>query len=156
MGTWLCVSGAASVIAWNCLIMEFVENCKWVLLLCSTSPQATFSFIFNWRIIGLQYCAGFCHTSTRISHRYKHVLSLSSLPATSHSIPPLEVVTEHWFDALNHWISFYLSQTLDFPGVAVVRICLPMQEMQETGVWSLGWEDPLEEEMATHSSILAW
>ena len=22
--------------------------------------------------------------------------------------------------------------------------------------WSLGWEDPLEEEMATHSSILAW
>ena len=28
--------------------------------------------------------------------------------------------------------------------------------MQETGVWSLGWEDPLEEEMAAHSSILAW
>ena len=23
-------------------------------------------------------------------------------------------------------------------------------------VWSLGWEDPLEEGMATHSSILAW
>ena len=33
------------------------------------------------------------------------------------------------------------------------RICLPMQEMQ---VPSLGWEDPLEKEMATHSSILAW
>ena len=28
--------------------------------------------------------------------------------------------------------------------------------MQETGVWSLGWDDPLEEDMATHSSILAW
>ena len=28
--------------------------------------------------------------------------------------------------------------------------------MQETQVESLGWEDPLEEEMATHSSILAW
>ena len=28
--------------------------------------------------------------------------------------------------------------------------------MQETQVQSLGWEDPLEEEMATHSSILAW
>ena len=26
----------------------------------------------------------------------------------------------------------------------------------ETWVWSLGWEDPLEKEMATHSSILAW
>ena len=31
-----------------------------------------------------------------------------------------------------------------------------MQEVQETQVWSLGLEDPLEEEMATHSSILAW
>ena len=28
--------------------------------------------------------------------------------------------------------------------------------MQETQIWSLGREDPLEEEMATHSSILAW
>ena len=31
-----------------------------------------------------------------------------------------------------------------------------MQEMQEIGVWSLNQEDPLEEGMATHSSILAW
>ena len=30
------------------------------------------------------------------------------------------------------------------------------KEMQETRVRSLGWEVPLEEEMATHSSILAW
>ena len=29
-------------------------------------------------------------------------------------------------------------------------------EMWETWVQSLGWEDPLEEGMATHSSILAW
>ena len=28
--------------------------------------------------------------------------------------------------------------------------------LQETWVQSLGWEDPLEEGMATHSSILAW
>ena len=28
--------------------------------------------------------------------------------------------------------------------------------MQETWVQSLGWEDPLEEGMTTHSSILAW
>ena len=27
---------------------------------------------------------------------------------------------------------------------------------QETGVRSLGWEDPLEKEMATHSSTIAW
>ena len=28
--------------------------------------------------------------------------------------------------------------------------------MQERRVRSLGWEDPLEKEMATHSSVLAW
>ena len=33
---------------------------------------------------------------------------------------------------------------------------LARQELQETQVRSLGGEDPLEEEMATHSSILAW
>ena len=40
---------------------------------------------------------------------------------------------------------------LGFPGWQ--RIHLPMQE---TLTQSLNWEDPLEKEMATHSSILAW
>ena len=34
--------------------------------------------------------------------------------------------------------------------------CKRLPAMQETGVRSLGQEDPLEEEMATHSKILAW
>ena len=41
-----------------------------------------------------------------------------------------------------------------FPGKESTCPCLPMQEML---VWSLGQEDlPEENEMATHSSILAW
>ena len=43
----------------------------------------------------------------------------------------------------------------DIPAVSQVaewyRICLPLQEMQETQVQSLSQEDSLEEEMATHS-----
>ena len=31
-----------------------------------------------------------------------------------------------------------------------------LSAVQETQIQSLGWEDPLEKEMATHSSILAW
>ena len=31
-----------------------------------------------------------------------------------------------------------------------------LSAMQQTGVRSLGWEEPLEKEMAAHSSILAW
>ena len=40
-----------------------------------------------------------------------------------------------------------------FPGGSEVNNPPAMKEMW---VQSLGWEDPLEEEMATHSSILAW
>ena len=42
---------------------------------------------------------------------------------------------------------------MDFLGVSVVK---KLPAMQETQVRSLGWEDPLEKEVATHSSILAW
>ena len=43
-----------------------------------------------------------------------------------------------------------------FPRGSAVKNLPAMQEPQETQVQSLGWEDPLEEGMATHSSILAW
>ena len=36
------------------------------------------------------------------------------------------------------------------------RTHLPMQETQETWVWSQGQKDPLEDSVASHSSILAW
>ena len=45
----------------------------------------------------------------------------------------------------------------------LIRICIIVDQMvkklpvvQEMQVQSLGWEDPLEREMATHSSLLAW
>ena len=38
----------------------------------------------------------------------------------------------------------------------VVQMVKNLPAMLETWVWSQGWEDPLEKEMATHSSILAW
>ena len=42
---------------------------------------------------------------------------------------------------------------MDFPGGSMVKTVLAKQEVL---VRSLGQEDPLEEEMATHYSILAW
>ena len=45
---------------------------------------------------------------------------------------------------LNHWAS------------VVAQIVKNLPAMQETQISSLGQEDPLEEGMATHSSILAW
>ena len=43
--------------------------------------------------------------------------------------------------------------SMGFPGGSVVK---NLPAMQEIRVRSLGWEDPLEKGMATHSSILAW
>ena len=45
---------------------------------------------------------------------------------------------------------------MHFPGGPGAKNLLAMQEAQETWVQSLGQENPLEEEMAIHSSILAW
>ena len=45
---------------------------------------------------------------------------------------------------------------MGFPGGSVVKNLPAMQKPQETQVPSLGQKDPLEEGMATHSSILAW
>ena len=46
-----------------------------------------------------------------------------------------------------------LNKSNGFPGGAVVK---NLPATQETWVQSLDGEDPLEEEMATHSSILTW
>ena len=43
-----------------------------------------------------------------------------------------------------------------FRASLVAQIVRNPPEMKKTWVQSLGWEDPLEEEMAIHSSILAW
>ena len=52
------------------------------------------------------------------------------------------------------WIHLFTSITL---GASLVpQIVKNLPAMQETWVQSLVWEDPLEEGIATHSSILAW
>ena len=43
-----------------------------------------------------------------------------------------------------------------FRASLVAQIVRNPPEMKKTWVQSLGWEDPLEEEMTIHSSILAW
>ena len=54
------------------------------------------------------------------------------------------------------WCLFWEVCTLGFPSGSEVKNLPSMQETQEMKVWAVvGW-DPLEEEMATHSSILVW
>ena len=44
----------------------------------------------------------------------------------------------------------------DFPGVSAVKNLPAKKEPEEMRFWSLGWEDLLGKEKATHSSILSW
>ena len=46
-------------------------------------------FFFNWRIIALQYCVGFCRTSAWISHKCMYVPSLPNPPPNLPPHPPL-------------------------------------------------------------------
>ena len=52
--------------------------------------------------------------------------------------------------------SFYLQLIKTSLTSLVAQRLKHLPAMRMTGVQSLGWEDPLEKEMATHSSILAW
>ena len=47
-------------------------------------------------------------------------------------------------------------ESLGFQGGSAVKNLSAMQETHEMQFQSLGWEDPLQEKMETHSSILAW
>ena len=55
--------------------------------------------------------------------------------------------------APGEWIGYPLQ---NFWAFLVAQMVKNPPAMKETWVWSLGWEDTLEEGMATHSSILAW
>ena len=50
-------------------------------------------------------------------------------------------------------LKVYIKQLIDWRHIKTGK---NLSATRETWVWSLGWEDPLEKGMATHSCILAW
>ena len=70
---------------------------------------------------------------------------------------------EAWW-AIVHGVAKSRTRLRDFTSTStesqgaslVAQLVKNLPAMQETWVQSLGWEDPLEKEMAIHSSILAW
>ena len=66
-----------------------------------------------------------------------------------------------WLDGITNSMDMNLSNSgYKFPPCTraslVAQMVKNLLAVQETWVQYLGWEDPLEEGMATHSSILAW
>ena len=96
------------------------------------------------------------------SHQISFKFFLSQGHSRKQSLPPdssneetlrkvlLREVWARWQEQI--WLSENIYGCVFTVGQLVKN--LPI--MQETWIWSLGWEDPLEKGMATHSSILSW
>ena len=98
-----------------------------------------------------------------MSHLRSPVIALRSalhVTATFNTLPNLFYRSFYvWFSVYIFLIYIiYISYIfiLGFPGGSAVKNLPAMQEAQETWVRSLGQEDPLEEGMSTHYSIIAW
>ena len=110
--------------------------------------MATHSSGLAWRIPGTGEPGGL--PSMRL-HRVGH--DWSDLAAAAAAIVILMNIS---FVCIIFLIKRNLSYIIGFPDGSAVKNLPAMQETWETWVQSLGREDPLEEEMATYSKILAW
>ena len=62
--------------------------------------------------------------------------------------------SDKWFISKIHKEIIQLTSKIQ--AIQLARMVKNLPPMWETWVWSLGWEDPLEEGMANHSSVLSW
>ena len=74
--------------------------------------------------------------SSKVNQLYTHT--------HTHTHTHIYIYIHCFFRFFTHWASLVAQMINNLPA------------MQETGLQSLGWEDPLEKGMATQSSILAW
>ena len=112
---------------------------------CSRKPQ-------TWWLKIQQKFISYCSEAWKVQD-----LGTSRLESGKHSFFMLYPHMEEVVRGLSGAFSFYTCTHLIHSWASLVaqwqRILLPMQETQ---VWSLGQEDTLEKEEATHSSILDW
>ena len=95
--------------AWQAIVHGVAKSLTWlgthkhtIFRISCIAPEAILPlflkkilfYLFNWRIIALQCCVGFCLTTTQISHKCTYTPSLLNLHPTSHPIPLLQVVME--------------------------------------------------------------
>ena len=95
------------------------------------------------------------HPSTQITGelRFCKLCSTANKKKNEASHKKWHIVLFHLYEMSKVGNSVVVESRLAFPGGSVAKNLLVMQETQ---VQSLGWEDPLEKGMATHSSTLAW
>ena len=125
--------------------------------ICSARPflfwvfgQVTFSLLkkmFYWSIVDLQCCVSFRSTAKQINWH------TSTIFKRFFSLKKIKAITEYWVDFPLLYSRFLLVIYFIYTSLVAQTVQNP-PAVQETWVRSLGWENPLEEGMATHSGIL--
>ena len=80
--TWVWVNSRSWWLTGRPGVLQFMGSQRvghdWATELNWTNAECIILF-FNWRKIALQYCVGFCHTTTQFSHDYTYIASLLRL-----------------------------------------------------------------------------
>ena len=96
--------------------------------------MTTHSSILAWRFPWMEEADGLQSMAwQRVGHTWAHT-----------QVPHVSGIKQYLPAPNGYWASLVAQRLKRLPG------------MWETRLWSLGWEDPLEKEMAPHSSTLAW
>ena len=75
----------------KCSAWELCQSLVGFSVFLNTLLLSLFYFFFNWRIIALHCCVGFCHITTLINHKYTYIPTLLSLSPTPSHLTPLGV-----------------------------------------------------------------
>ena len=135
-----CLENSKDRKAWQATVCRFTKNRTllkntWmVLFLWWGNLFLNYLIYFNWRPITLQYCGGFCHSLTWISHRCTYVPPFRSpqcLPPHPISLgcpraPTLSVLLHasnlHWSSVLHVVIYMFQCYSLNSPPIAFTHI----------------------------------
>ena len=137
------------------LFFFFNSNSKWVVK--HRRQLATPTMLWTQELLRKVQCSGDSKSFAKETRAFK---MRSAVTTTGSWQQPTE--SHHW-----SWSSYNYTRSCQriqhrkwkwkgFPGGSSVKNLPAMRELQESQFPSLGQEDPLEEGMATHSSILAW
>ena len=106
-----------------------------------------------WTFYTLPACL-VCHSPWGFSLRHD-LVTKQCLPAILKGNPIFLCVALNWHTRIVIHISGLPEGIVEWASMVAQTVKNPLA-MWETLVWSLGWEDPLEEGMTTNSSFLAW